>query len=170
MNIKHLTAFIAFLLIVFNLTAQASTLLNYEAINYKASDPDQDKIIEISDKYSEVKLGLTSSSVYMVISEEIRSKINKNLKERFSKITDSFVDSHGTFIIGDFQPLTSSRIEYNLEDIREITYKNGTINFEYKYHQEVKFEDVIALNGNRALSNFEKSDLINFIKHYKNIR
>ncbi len=124
--------------------------------------------IEITDKYDEVVLGMTESKVYMIISDQLKEQMNKDLERAYINDLQSFNDSNGLFIIGTYQPLLDTKIEYHRNDIHDIYLKDGTIHFEYNTLHSVLFSDIYSSNGKNALSNFSKKDLENFVKHFKN--
>ena len=126
-------------------------------------------IIEITDINDDVTLGLTSTSVYMVISEQTREQINKDLEEAYHKEMESFNDSFGSFIVGEYQPLTDRKIEYDLDDIENIKDINGILTFTYFKEYSVRFEDVLAINGKQVLASFQKEDIQNFINEFEKV-
>ncbi|MTI86612.1 MAG: hypothetical protein FH748_01445 [Balneolaceae bacterium] len=130
-------------------------------------DKDPKIIIEFYDKYNEVKLGLTDEFVFMEFSSKIREQINKELTEQHIKDVDSFVDSGGEFIISSPTVLRSNRIQYNLEDIEDIEFEKGVLQFEYRQKSDVGFEDIISQDGTKALSSFYVEDLEQFALTYK---
>ncbi len=131
--------------------------------------PDKtDPILEITDKFNEVKLGLTKDSVYMIFSENALSAANQNFKIQNEVNTQNFEDSEGKFITGSVSYLTSNRIEYKIEDISGINFTNGKLSFSYKTKSEIGFEDIFAFDGTKAINNFYVEDLEDFIFTFTN--
>lgn len=137
--------------------------------NELSSNNDKNPIIEIKDLEDDVVLGLTPTSIYMLISEQARDQINKELQEAYNKNMESFTDSFGSFIVGEYEPLTDSKIEYNLRDIENVKEVNGILSFTYFKEYSVRFEDVLSTNGKQILANFNKQDIVEFLSEYKKI-
>lgn len=127
-----------------------------QAFGYPAND---DTILEITDRYKEVKLGLTTSSVYMVIDEKTRSYINNELQNQYNKDLEDFNDSEGNFIPSEHTFLQSNVIEIAFDDFDEIKFINGSLKFNYSKNVSFHFENIVSTNGNKALDNFYLEDL-----------
>lgn len=131
---------------------------------YSNSTPDSKKIIfEITDKFSEVKFGITESTIYMVFSERVKDIANKTFGYQHQLDMQAFEDSEGNFINGNLTSLESNRIEFNINDIAEISFKNGKLNFVYQSKPKIGFEDIYSYNGTKAIENFYVEDLEKFI-------
>ena len=120
-------------------------------------------VLEIKDKFNEVRMGLTESSVYMIFSERARSIANKNFQDQYEVDTQKFEDSEGNFIVGSAFFLETNRIEYQMDDISGINFTNGKLTFIYKNKSDICFEDIYSYDGTRALNNFYVEDLEDFI-------
>ncbi len=132
-----------------------------------ADSPKTDKIIfEITDKYNEVRLGITENSIYMVVSEDVREIVNKNFQNQSIIEANNFEDSEGNFISGYTSYLANNKIEYNHDEIIEVKFLNGKLSFDYLNTPEVSFEDIFSTNGTKALNNFYVEDLEAFILAY----
>lgn len=127
--------------------------------NVHAANNEKETIIEITDRYKEVKLGLTESTIYMVIDERIRSLVNMELQNQYEKDLQDFEDSEGNFVPGSYSFLSSNIIEIPLSDIKNLQFKNGTLRINYSGNVPFQLEDVTSLNGNKALDNFYIEDL-----------
>ncbi len=126
--------------------------------------PDADKVIfEITDKFNEVRFGLTESTIYMVFSERIRGIANKTFMFQHQLDTHAFEDSEGNFISGNALNLESNKIELERSNISEISFKNGKMSFTYQTNPKVGFEDIYSYNGTKAIENFYLEDLEAFI-------
>lgn len=131
--------------------------------------PESKKIlIEINDKFDEVKIGVTESTVFMIFSEKVKNFANNAFGVQHQANLQAFEDSDGNFIRGFNINLKSNRIEINKEDISEIVFKNGRINFIYHTKPKIGFEDIYSINGTKALENFYVEDLEKFILTYSN--
>ncbi len=137
--------------IIFFFVAQSSDLY--------AANNETDTILEITDRYKEVKLGLTESTIYMVIDERIRSLVNSEIQNQYEKDLRDFEDSEGSFVPGVYSFLSSNIIEIPFSDIKDLQFKNGTLRINYKRNVPFQFEDVISSTGNKALDNFFVEDL-----------
>lgn len=129
------------------------------AFAYTPPESNQKILFEISDKYHEVQLGITESTVYMVFSDDLREIANKYFLDQYKKDVESFADSEGNFIMSDVTYLESNRIEYDFEDIKKLNFENGVLSFDYSTQKKVKFEDIFSYNGTKALNNFYIEDL-----------
>ena len=81
-----------------------------------SADPsidDKPTIFQIEDKYNEVKLCLTKSSIYMQINSSVKDYINQEIVQRHSIEASQFIDSQGHFLLGDMVLLSSEKIEYS---------------------------------------------------------
>lgn len=127
------------------------------------TDVDAEKpILEISDKYSEVRLGLTDSKVYMIFSNTIKDLANKSFESQSLIDTNSFKDSEGNFILPEYPILKSNRIEFSFDEIESISFNNGKLSFKYSDQPQISFEDILSYNGVEVLRNFYVEDLENF--------
>lgn len=135
--------------------------LFFSASAFASTPPESDlKILfEISDKYNEVQLGVTETTVYMIFSDDIRELANKLFLDQHKKDVETFADSEGNFIMSDMTYLESNKIEYDFEDIKNLKFESGVLSFDYASHKKVKFEDIFSYNGTKALSNFYVEDL-----------
>lgn len=134
------------------------------ASDFNDNAPEMGKpILEITDKFNEVRLGITNNSIYMTFSENVRSIANKSLQTKYEVDSENFEDSEGNFIVGSTSYLESNRLEYNLDDIEYINFKNGRLSFHYKNKSNIGFEDIYSYSGTRALNNFYVEDLEAFI-------
>ena len=134
------------------------------AFTVKADAPEKsDPILEITDRFNEVKMGLTENSVYMIFSENARSVVNKNFQNQYEADNQKFEDSEGNFIVGPAHFLETNKIEYQIVDISGISFTNGKLSFEYKRKADIGFEDIFSFDGTRVLNNFYVEDLEAFI-------
>lgn len=147
------------LLLVLLLTS--GTLLASDSID---SVPENDKpVLEIADKFNEVRLGITTNSIYMTFSENARLIANLSFQNKYEVDHQNFEDSEGNFIVGSVSYLESNRLEYNFDDIKNINFKNGKLSFQYKNKSNIGFEDIYSYSGTKALDNFYVEDLEAFI-------
>ena len=147
--------------ILFVLLLSSNTLL---ASNFNDSAPELVKpILEITDKFNEVRLGITNNSIYMIFSENVRSIANKSLQTKYEVDSQNFEDSEGNFIVGSVSYLETNRLEFSLDDIQNINFKNGKLSFHYKNKSTIGFEDIYSYSGTKALNNFYVEDLEAFI-------
>ncbi len=146
----------------------------FSSIGYSSdlpSDSDNQKVIvEITDKYNEVRMGVTENTVYMIFSENIRDLANDQFENDYLKETNRFYDSGGKFILDELVRLESNKIEYSLDDIEDIFFESGRIEFDYSTRKEIGFEEVHSYKGTRAIDNFYVEDLELLILTYRNQR
>ncbi|MBO6621328.1 MAG: hypothetical protein JJ892_02125 [Balneola sp.] len=136
-----------------------------------STDPVNDKpaFFEIKDKYNEVKLCLTKTSVYMVMNSSVKEYMNQEIVHRHSIEASQFIDSQGHFLLGDVILLSSEKLEYSFDDINGIIFENGELLFNYNQVQSFVFSDILGTDGNPALQNFYVEDLEKFYLNYKKI-
>ncbi len=145
---------------IFNISFILATLIL--TTNLFAANNEEDIVFEITDRYKEVKLGITETSIYMVIDERIRSLVNLELQTQYEKDLADFIDSDGGMIPGVHTYLSTNRIEIPFSDLHSLDFRNGTLRFNYSKNILIPLEDVISLNGNKALDNFYVEDLEEF--------
>lgn len=135
------------------------------------TEPVNDKpaLFEIEDKYNEVKLCLTKTSVYMVMKGSVKDYMNQEIVHRHSIEASQFIDSQGHFLLGDVILLSSKKLEYSFDDIDNISFENGELTFSYDKVQSFVFSDILGTDGNPALQNFYIEDLEKFYLNYKKI-
>ena len=135
------------------------------------NDPINDKpaVFEIEDKYQEVKLCLTKTSVYMKINSTVKDYMNQEIVHRHSIEASQFIDSEGHFLLGDVVLLSSRKLEYSFDDIESISFENGELIFTYNDTQSFVFSDILGTDGNPALQNFYLEDLGKFFIAYKKL-
>lgn len=124
-----------------------------------AGEPEKDAILEITDRYKEVKFGITETSIYMVIDERIRTLVNNELQHQYEKDLEIFNDSEGNFIPGVHSYLHSNIVEISLSDIKGVDFDNGSLRFSYASSVSIFIEDVVSLSGTKAIDNFFIEDL-----------
>lgn len=135
----------------------------YAHANYLKSVNNQINIFEISDKYDEVKLGMTDRTVYMIFTDGAREMVNREFEEEYKIASQAFFDSEGNFIIGEALSLNSNFLSVPITDIEYIEFKNGKLLFHYSSQTKIGFEDVKTHQGVDALDNFYVEDLEHFI-------
>lgn len=133
------------------------------------SNDDKPTIFQIEDKYNEVKLCLTKSSIYMQIKSSVKDYINQDIAQKHSIEASQFIDSQGHFLLGDMVLLSSEKIEYSFDDIKDVTFEDGTISFTYNKIKSFTFADILSTDGNPALQNFYVEDLEKFYTNYKKL-
>lgn len=127
---------------------------------YSKTTTDSNVILfEITDKYNEVKIGFTESTIYMVFSERVKDFANNTFGTQYQENLQAFEDSDGNFINGSLNKLESNRIEFQINEISEINFRNGKLNFIYETKPKIGFEDIYSINGAKALENFYIEDL-----------
>jgi len=126
-------------------------------------------VFQIEDKYSEVKLGLTKSSVYMLIKSSVKDYINQELVQRHSIEASRFIDSQGHFLLGEIVLLNSDKVEYSFSDIEEVSFEDGKLTFTYSNTKSFVFSDILGTDGNPALNNFYVEDLEKFYQNFKKL-
>lgn len=134
-------------------------------------DPVDDKptVFKIEDKYNEVRLGLTKTSIYMQINSSVKDYINQEIVQRHSIEASRFIDSQGHFLLGDVVLLSSDKVEYSFDDIEDVIFENGQLTFTYSSTKSFVFSDILGTDGNPALENFYVEDLEKFYLNYKKI-
>ncbi|MCG8372201.1 MAG: hypothetical protein MI700_01640 [Balneolales bacterium] len=151
---------ISFLLLVFTFFSEAGFAEDSKHIS-------DDPIFEIIDRFGEVRLGLTGSSVYIIVSEDIKDLANTELQYQQKLDMHSFEDSEGNFIPLRSNILSSNKLEFSLEDISSVEFKNAKIEFTHSNSSSLTFSDIHATNGNNILENFYLEDLEAFYIAYK---
>lgn len=139
------------------------------ASTFEHEAPEKSKpILEITDRFNEVKMGITEHSVYMIFTEQARNVANENFQNQFELDIHKFEDSEGNFIVSPAYFLENNIIEYHIDDIIGIKFTNGKITFVYKNKSNIGFEDIYSFDGTRALNNFYVEDLEAFIFTFTN--
>jgi hypothetical protein len=126
-------------------------------------------LFQIKDKFNEVKLCLTKTSVYMQINSSVKDYINQEIVQRHSIEASQFIDSQGHFLLGDMVLLSTDKIEYSFDDIEEIEFEDGILSFHYKNSKSFTFSDILSTDGSPALQNFYVEDLEKFYLNYKKL-
>ena len=116
-------------------------------------------ILEITDKYHKVRLGISNTSVYMILDKSSQQLVNSVLHIEHDTEMDYFEDSNANFIPNNYYQLTGNTIEIPLTQIENVIFRNGKLDFKYKSPQSIEFEDVRTEFGTFALSNFYIEDL-----------
>ncbi|WP_169331255.1 hypothetical protein [Balneola vulgaris] len=152
------------LLSVISLSSLTTTAMNTDPVD---DEKKKNTLMEIHDRYHQVKLCLTSTSVYMQFDTSVRDLINQELEHKHQKDAQHFIDSEGQFLLGNITYLESDKIEYQTDEIRDVVFENGKLKFTYDSDKEFKFEDIIGTDGKPALENFYLEDLELFYLTYK---
>lgn len=135
-----------------------------------SSNEGEKVIVEITDKYNEVRMGVTENTIYMIFSENIRDLANDQFASDYQKETNRFDDSGGQFILDELMRLETNKIEYSLDDIKDIFFESGRVEFDYSFRKEIGFEEIHSYKGSRAVDNFYVEDLELLILTYRNQR
>jgi len=130
---------------------------------------DKPTIFQIEDRYNEVRLGLTKTSVFMQIKGSVKDFINQEIVQRHSIEASQFIDSQGHFLLGEVVLLNSDKVEYSFSDIEEVVFENGKLSFTYKNVKSFVFSDILSTDGNPALHNFYVEDLEKFYLNFKKL-
>tara|TARA_R110002124_G_scaffold252177_4_gene417450 strand:+ start:18033 stop:18521 length:489 start_codon:yes stop_codon:yes gene_type:complete len=139
------------------------------AENEIPSNDEKPTLFQIEDKYHEVKLSLTKSSVYMQVKSSVKDYINQEIVQRHNIEASQFIDSQGHFLLGDIVLLNSDKIEYSFDDIDDVTFEDGVLTFSYNNVKSFTFSDILGTDGNPALDNFYVEDLEKFYLNYKKL-
>ena len=123
------------------------------------TDPINETLLEITDKYKEVRLGITKTTIYLKFDRKILEYVNQEIFDRNTLEENHFLDSEGFFVPSKSAYLDDTKIEYLLTDIKNIYMKNGVISFKYRNKKPFGFEDITNTYGIKVLGNFNKGDL-----------
>lgn len=126
-------------------------------------------LFQVEDKYNEVTLCLTKSSVYMQFDNAVKEYVNQEIEHRHNIEASHFIDSEGLFLLGDMVLLSSDKLEYSFDDIDEVTFEEGVLTFTYNNRTSFTFSDILSTDGNPALQNFYVEDLESFYLNYKKL-
>lgn len=151
----------------FIITAVTAVLVYSTLPAIASAPPDDEVLIAFYDKYNEVRIGLTDHSVFMELDPQTLDLNNRNFQDLHRNELDSFVDSGGEFILGEKIVLQSNVIEYELNDLSDIIFKNGKISFIYLQKKDLVFEDILSVYGNKVLDNFYVEDLERLVLRYR---
>ncbi len=144
-------------------------LLNFSSLAIAETDNIDEKtptLIEIEDKYNEVKLCLTKSSIYMQFKNSVKEYTNQEIEYRYNIEANQFIDSQGHFLLGEVTLLDSDKIEYVFAEIQEVSFANGKLVFTYQDPKAFTFSDILNTDGTPALQNFYVEDLERFYLTY----
>ncbi|MEP1150258.1 MAG: hypothetical protein ABJH08_00905 [Balneola sp.] len=130
---------------------------------------DKPPVFKVEDKYNEVILCLTKSSVYMQFDNAVKEYINQEIAYRHNIEESRFIDSEGHFLLEDMILLSSDKLEYSFSDIEKVTFEEGVLTFTYNNRKSFTFSDILSTDGNPALQNFYVEDLENFYMNYKKL-
>lgn len=158
---KKLTNLIFFLALVL--------VNNGFAAETEGPESDQFTILEITDKYNEVTLGITSNSVYLKFDKNVKDYVNQELIEEHNLQANQFIDSEGFFVPGSMILLKENKLEYLFSEIETVLFHQGKLTFKYIGKKEFVFEDILNTDGNQALKNFYLEDLEQFYHTYKGL-
>lgn len=154
----------SFILIFFFVFGEVSNAKNEVPLN-----DEKPTLFEIEDKFSEVKFGLTKSSIFMQVKSSVKDYINQEIVQRHNIEASQFIDSQGHFLLGDMVLLNSVKLEYSFDEIDEITFENGILSFSYNKVKSFTFSDILTTDGNTALNNFYVEDLEELYLNYKKL-
>ena len=136
---------------------------------FSKNDKGDETLIEITDKYNQVRLGLTNHSVYMILDEKVLDNFNTKLSTSYKNEMEFFYDSDGNFIPSNHTYLQTEKISIKLKYISQVNFSNGKLDFTYSKSQDLYFEDVVTPNGSYALENFFVEDLERFYLAFSQI-
>ncbi|MEO1022038.1 MAG: hypothetical protein AAFW89_05790 [Bacteroidota bacterium] len=153
------------------LTVLSLLLFTVSAVNAgETTESDNKPIVEITDPSSLLKFGLTQTHLYLEFPNEIREHLNQSLVDSYSIEEDYFFDSDGLFILGDPIVLESNRIEYSIQDIKNVEIVDGHLIFQYTSKHHLGFEDILLIDGTLAIDQFLANDLQILISTFNELK
>ncbi len=133
------------------------------------TDPIKGVLIEITDKYKEVRLGITETSIYLKFDNHILNNVNQGIYERNTLEANHFLDSEGYFVPTNYAYLEDTKVEYLLTDLKSVYLSDGIIQFEYHKKKAFGFEDITNQHETMVIRNFNTKDLKAFIEVYNTL-
>ena len=116
-----------------------------------------------------VILGINDSTVYMQLSKEMLNHMNRDLSNDTNKSQDDWAGEFSNFVKSHVRELINRKLEYNLEDIKSVTYDDGGLVFDYKHKHLFSFERIID-EDKPALKCFNRQDAESFITHFNALK
>ncbi len=123
--------------------------------------------IQTSD--NKIILGINDSTVYMQLSKEMLNQANKDLSENKNRSNDDWAGEFSNFVKSHVRELINRKLEYNLSDIKSVTYDDGGLVFDYNHKHLFSFERIID-EDKPALKCFEKQEAEAFIAHFNALK
>lgn len=132
---------------------------------------DTNKIPEfaIHTKDKKVVLAVTDSTVYMQLSKEMLENTNKDLTPDSNVSHDDWSGEFSNFIKTHVRELIDRKLEYNINDIKSVAYKDNGLVFKYYHKHLFSFEKIIDDNQ-PVLKQFNKKDAEAFIAHFNTVK
>ena len=116
-----------------------------------------------------VVLGINDSTVYMQLSKEMLDHLNNDLSSDTNSNKDDWAGEFSNFVKSHVRELINRKLEYNLSDIKSVTYDDGGLVFDYNHKHLFSFERIID-EDKPALKSFKKQDAEAFIEHFNAIK
>jgi len=128
----------------------------------------ENEICTIYTHDNEVKLVLTTHSVYMQLSDEKLDEINRDLDEDLQGVEGLGHDIAASIISG-IKNLLNEKLSVEIDDIDSVYYKDSELHFDYTGYQWLTFDKIH--NGDHiALSDFPREDALKFINAFNIVK
>ena len=130
-----------------------------------------EEILRITNNEDEVDLVLTTDAVYMELSAQVLDEIHQELeKEREEKEDSEFASGIKNMVLDGVEQMMQTKVEYDLDEIREIRWDGGEMIFEVEGSSYISF-DAIEVDGDRpVLETFNRRDALEFIAEFYRVK
>jgi hypothetical protein len=142
--------------------------IEFNSIALSANNPET-KVFEITDRDNLVEFVLTSNTVYMLLSEEVRVLTNLERNSKMNTLFHDFRDSEGNFIIQENSELTTNKIEFRIDQINSMRFEKGKLLISYTTPPAFPFEEVYS-GDQKVLDRFYIEDLEALSLHFNKIK
>lgn len=143
-------------------SSNASPLSGAAASSAGARSPARDVTITTTD--SAVTLSLAGDTIAMGLSQKVLAEARRDMaKDSATGDSAGFGANIERMVKSTVSSALGTRIAYPLEDIDDVRYENGTIEFDYRHRNRVLAFENVKADKRSALSDFAPADAQRFV-------
>jgi hypothetical protein len=141
-----------------------------DAVRGESAEADETPVMAIDNESGEVSLILTSSHVFMQLSQDTLDEIKQEFEDqRLEQEESQLAENIKNLVLDKVEELLQNRIEYSIEDINRIKWVDGELVFDVTRASFLSFDDVMV-DGDMALETFSEQDALAFIEAFERVK
>lgn len=116
-----------------------------------------------------VKLGLTRERVYFEVSQAVRDHVDEEIAEGVEDSDSRLARSIGDAVRRGVQSAMSIDIDFDIDEIRDVDYRNGELVFEFVNGEEQSLDN-INIDDEPVTRSFDADDARAFVDAFRRVK
>ena len=133
--------------------------------NYAADDE-----FAILTENGAVKLGLTSERLYFEVSQAVRDHVDQEISNEMKENDSRIARSISGAVRRGVQSAMSIDIDFDLDEIRDVDYRNGELEFEFVNDQERSLDNIKIDDDEPITRSFSEEDAQAFVDAFRRVK